>query len=267
VGRSLSPHRVRALKGEIGRHGARCHASSRQLWATAARDEHSGCTGEPAITLASFVGAEGQVTALDISPELLEIADERARERGLTNFSTSQGDAHELPFSDGTFDLVTSRFGVMFFADIDKALREVHRILKPGGRACFLAWGPFEQPHFSSTFGILAKHVGGPVLPEGGPNPFRFGKSGSLSAALQSAGLQNVDEQTKSVPWTWPGSAEEVWEYARSVTRPFRALLDRVPQERWPEINREIYESIGEYARGDQIEFGAVVILASAAKV
>jgi SAM-dependent methyltransferase len=223
-------------------------------------------TGEPAITLASLVAPAGHVTALDISPELLEIAAQRARERGLTNFSTRQGDAHGLPFSDGTFDLVTSRFGVMFFADVHKAMGEVHRVLKAGARACFLAWGPLEQPYFSSTFGVVAKHVGGPVLPEGGPNPFRFGKSGSLSAVLQRAGFQNVDEHTKFVPWSWPGSAEEVWEYARSVTMPFRALLDRVPQERWPEINREIYESIGQYARGDQIEFGAVVILASASK-
>ena len=223
-------------------------------------------TGEPAISLACLVGTEGRVTALDISSELLEIADQRARERGLTNFSTHRGDAHELPFSDGTFDLVTSRFGVMFFADIDKALREVRRVLKPGGRACFLAWGPFEQPYFSSTFGTVAKHVGGPALSQDGPNPFRFGKPGSLSAALQRAGFQNVEEQTRSVPWTWPGSAEEVWEYARSVTMPFRPLLDRVPQESWAEITHKIYESIGQYARGDQIEFGAVVILASAAK-
>ena len=223
-------------------------------------------TGEPAISLASLVGSEGHVTALDISSELLEIADQRAHERGLTNFSTRQADAQELPFSDDTFDLVTSRFGVMFFADTQKALREVHRVLKPGARACFLVWGPFEQPYFQSTFGVVAKYVGGPALPEGGPNPFRFGKSGSLSAALQSAGFQSVDEQTKSVPWTWPGSSEEVWEYARSVTMPFRALLDRVPEERWPEINREIYKSIDRYVRGDQVEFGAVVILASAAK-
>src|SRR5579863_7846926 len=56
-------------------------------------------TGEPAISLAARVGSEGHVTALDLSSELLQIAAERARERGFTNFSTQQADAQELPFS------------------------------------------------------------------------------------------------------------------------------------------------------------------------
>src|SRR5437764_7671156 len=55
-------------------------------------------TGEPAITLATRVGPEGSVTALDLSQDLLEIAAKRARSRALENFSTQQGDAHSLPF-------------------------------------------------------------------------------------------------------------------------------------------------------------------------
>ncbi len=72
-------------------------------------------TGEPAISLAGRVGEQGHVTALDLSAELLEIAAERARARALTNFTTQQGDAHSLPFPANSFDLATSRFGVMFF--------------------------------------------------------------------------------------------------------------------------------------------------------
>lgn len=121
-------------------------------------------TGEPAISLAARVGSEGHVIALDLSGDLLEIARKRAEQRGFTNFVTQQADAHELPFSDQSFDLVTSRFGVMFFEDCEKALGEAHRVLKPGARACFLAWGPFEQPYWSSTMGIVARHVGGPPL-------------------------------------------------------------------------------------------------------
>jgi len=118
-------------------------------------------TGEPGISLAARVGSEGHVTALDLSGDLLEIATKRAQQRGLTNFLTQQADAHELPFPDQSFDLVTSRFGVMFFKDCEKALGEVHRVLKPEARACFLAWGPFEQPYWSSTMGIVARRVGG----------------------------------------------------------------------------------------------------------
>lgn len=70
-------------------------------------------TGEPAITLATRVGPGGHVTVLDLSQDLLEIAEGRARARGLTNFSTRESDAHSLPLPDDSFDLTTSRFGVI----------------------------------------------------------------------------------------------------------------------------------------------------------
>jgi SAM-dependent methyltransferase len=220
-------------------------------------------TGEPAISLASRVGSEGHVTALDLSSELLQIATERAQQRGLTNFSTQQADAHQLPFPDQSFGLATSRFGVMFFQDCEKALREVHRVLKPGARACFLAWGPFEQPYWSSTMGVVVKHVGGPALVPGGPDPFRFAQPGSLSSVLRKAGFGNVEEETNSLPWTWPGTAEEVWEQAQAVATPFLPLLQRVPISKRDEIDRDVITAIQQYAEGDSIKFGAVVVLVS----
>ena len=223
-------------------------------------------TGEPAITLASRVGDAGHVTALDVSGELLEIAAERARARGFTNFTTSQSDAHTLSFPDNSFDLATSRFGVMFFRDPVSAMRELRRVLRPGARACLLAWGPFEQPYWQSMMGVVHRHVGGPLLPPGGPNPFRFAEPGSLTSMLQSAGFDTVEEQTKTFPWAWPGSIEEVWEQARSVAVPFRPMLDRVPAEKWPQINADVHAAVRRYFDGEKIAFGASVVLASGKK-
>lgn len=220
-------------------------------------------TGEPGISLAGLVGPAGQVTALDLSPELLQIADERARERGFNHFSTRQADAHNLPFPEDSFDLATCRFGVMFFADCKKALVELRRVLKPGGRACFVAWGPFEQPYWRATMGVVLKHIGGPATVPGGPDPFKFGQPGSLSAALRQAGFESVEEQTRTLPWIWPGTVEEVWEYARSVSTPFRPLLQRVPAAKWDKINADVHAAIRQYAKGDSVKFGAVVVLAS----
>jgi SAM-dependent methyltransferase len=222
-------------------------------------------TGEPAISLAGRIGPEGHVTALDLSSELLAIAAERVQQRGLTNFSTQQADAQELPFSDQSFDLVTSRFGVMFFQDCEKALREVYRVLKPGARASFLVWGPFEQPYWSSTMGIVVKHAGGPAIAPSGADPFKFAQPGSLSSLLRKAGFGNVEEGTKSLPWTWPGTAEEVWEQAQAVAAPFLPLLKRISPEKRDEIDREVI-TIKRYANGESIKFGAVVVLASGSK-
>jgi SAM-dependent methyltransferase len=223
-------------------------------------------TGEPAISLASRVGVEGQVTALDLSAELLQIADQRAQARGLRNLVIQQGDAHDLPFPDDSFDLATSRFGVMFFRDPELALRDLGRVLRPGARACFLAWGSFEQPYWQSMIGVVHRHVGGPLLQPGGPDPFRFAQPGSLATILRSAGFCQVEEEARTLPWTWPGPPEEVWEQLQAAAVPFRPLLERVPPEKWPEIHAEVQAAVRQYYDGKKVAFGASVVLASGRK-
>ena len=223
-------------------------------------------TGEPAISLAGRVGEHGHVTALDLSAELLEIAAQRARTRGLNNFATQVADAHSLPFPDNSFDLATSRFGVMFFREPELALRELRRVLRPVARACFLAWGPFDQPYWQSMMGVVHRRVGGPLLEPGGSDPFRFAEPGSLSTVLRDAGFNDVAEEIRTVPWTWPGPVEEVWEQAQAVTVPFRPMLQRVPIDHWPEIHAEVHEAVRRYSDGEKISFGARVVLASGKK-
>jgi ubiquinone/menaquinone biosynthesis C-methylase UbiE len=220
-------------------------------------------TGEPGISLAQRVGPRGSVTAVDQSSELLDIAAERARNKKLLNFTTQQADAHHLPFADRSFDLATCRFGVMFFSDAQRALAELRRVLKPGARACFAAWGPMEQPYWQTTMIIVHRHVGGAMLPPGGSDLFRFSAAGSLSEMLSTSGFHEVEESTQNLPWTWPGDAEEVFEYACAVAAPFRPMLERVPAEEWPAIRAEAKTAIERYRVGNEIRFGADVVLAS----
>ncbi len=220
-------------------------------------------TGEPGISLAQRVTPGGWVTAVDLSAELLELAAQRAQNKNLANFSIQQADAHKLPFFDQSFDLATCRFGVMFFSEVKQALVELRRVLKPGARACFAVWGSIDQPYWETTMKVVHQHAGGALLETGGADPFRFSAAGSLSKVLQAAGFREVEESPRDVPWTWRGSAEEVFEYATAVSIPFRAMLDRVPQEKWPAVRAEVHAAIDRYRVGDEIRFGAVVILAS----
>jgi SAM-dependent methyltransferase len=222
-------------------------------------------TGEPAITVATRIPT-AHVTALDLSADLLAIADQRASQRGLANITTRQADAQQLPFPDEQFDLATSRFGVMFFADLDRALRELHRVLKPGARACFAVWGPKEQPYFASTIGVVHRHVGGRLLAPGGPDPFRFSRPGSLTEAFTKNGFTSPQEESRTVPWTWPGPPEEAWEQQRAIATPFLPLLNQVPADAWPKINDEVHAAIRRHEKNGAIEFGAQIILASAKK-
>jgi SAM-dependent methyltransferase len=222
-------------------------------------------TGEPSITLAERVGPDGSVTALDLSADLLEVAAKRAQIRGLKNFSVRQGDAHALPFPNQNFDLVTSRFGAMFFAVPDRAFREVHRVLKPNARVCLVAWGPFEQPFWSTTMGVVHKHVAGPLLAPA-QNPFKFAQSGSLASVLGRSGFQEVEEEIRTLPWTWPGMPEEVWELMQASATPFLPMMGRVPEHEKNQIDIEVLAAIGEYFDGASVKFGASVVFVSGTK-
>ena len=170
-------------------------------------------TGEPALTIAGIVGPSGRVTASDLGSGMLGYAASRARERALANITFEVADAHDLPFGDSLFDRVTCRWGVMYFADSVGALREVRRVLKPGGRAAFAAWGPItDNPFFLTALGPFMQRIPVPHPPEGAPQPFKHAAPGSLSAELREAGFTTVEESTLALELIWPGPPEEVWQ-------------------------------------------------------
>ena len=223
-------------------------------------------TGEPAISLAALLGADGEVVGVDLSPAPLKIAEERAAQRGLTNARFQQVDAHDLPFADNSFDRITSRLGVMFFSDLPRALKEMHRVLKPGGRATLLVWGPMEQPYFDTTIGTVLRMLPGAVTPESGRKMFALGRDGRLAQALRESGFSSAEEALVTVPWTWPGTPEEVWEYFQDVAVPFAPLLQSIPPERRGEIDAEVLRAISQYYDGTSIKFTATVNIAVAVK-
>ena len=143
-------------------------------------------TGEPAISIGSSLAGTGSIIGIDISSEPLKIAEQRATTRGLKNVSFQQADAHQLPFADATFDRITSRLGIMFFADTPRVFREMHRVIKPGGSVALVAWGPFEnQPYFHSAIATIVREVPGAVVPETGASMFRYAEPGSVARELE----------------------------------------------------------------------------------
>lgn len=112
-------------------------------------------TGDLAIRLHTAVtagGAAGTVTGLDFSPGMLGVARARVNGAGVT---WQEGDMLNLPFADAAFDAATVGFGLRNVTDVDQALREVHRVLKPGGRFGSLETG---RPRFALMRGVLAVH-------------------------------------------------------------------------------------------------------------
>jgi ubiquinone/menaquinone biosynthesis C-methylase UbiE len=219
-------------------------------------------SGEPSISIAALLKGSGQVIGVDMAEAPLEVARERARKRSLSNVEYQQADVHALPFADKSFDRVTSRLGVMFFADLDKALREMRRVLKPSGRVVLLAWGAMEQPYFDATIGTLRRVRPELEVPPTAQAMFKFGKPGTLSAALGAAGFVAVEERVHELKWNWHGTPEEFWDYFRSITVPFRALLERVEAD--AEANAAVDAALRARFDGEWVRFNAQMVIATA---
>jgi len=119
------------------------------------------------------------VTGLDLTPELLVIAQTRAAEEGYGDITWKEGDAEDLPFADGTFDVVVSSCGLMFAPDQQKVANEVARVTKPGGRIAIQAWT--REGGVGRMFKITNFYA---PPPAGVPSPFDWGDEAKVKALL-----------------------------------------------------------------------------------
>ncbi len=220
-------------------------------------------SGDPAFALAHAVGPGGHVTATDISPGMVALIGDLAREQGLTNVTSQYADAEELPFGDAAFDLLTCRFGIMFCPDHLRALAEARRVLKPGSRAVYLVWGQPTTTVWQVTIGVIRRHVEVPAPPPGAPTPFRFAEAGILSAALAEAGFRDVDERRLVIPLEWPEPAVRLFHFlVEAGGAAFRELVGALSTEKTAQIEADIVEATEPYRHGDRIKLeGEVVVV------
>src|SRR5262249_13361413 len=174
--------------------------------------------------------------------------------------------ADSLPFPDSSFDAVTCRFGAMFFPDLQKALRECRRVLKPGGKVVFIVWGVREQPFTSTTVGVLLKYVTAPEADPDAPSMFMFGVLGRFQTALQLAGFQNAKEEHLTVPGCWSGPLEDYWTQFTEVAAPFRPLLAQLSPQKLTEVRAEVLAGLQNFVRDGQLVIPLQIVLASATK-
>ena len=154
-----------------------------------------GCgPGATAIPLAAAVGPTGHVTGVDIAEPKLGLLRQRVTERGIANLTPLLGDAQTHSFAPASFDLITSRFGVMFFADPFAAFRNLCPALKPGGRLCIAVWSGIEENlHWKIPFEIAVRHVGPPKpAPPHAPGPMAFRDPDYLRRILSEGGFTEI---------------------------------------------------------------------------
>jgi ubiquinone/menaquinone biosynthesis C-methylase UbiE len=145
-------------------------------------------TGVAALEAAATVGATGSVVGIDLSGRMVDAARKRADECGATNVTFERMDAERLELPDASFDVVLCALGLMYVPDAARALREMRRALRPGGRLVVVVWGDRSLCGWSPLFSI----IDGEVQTEVCPLFFRLGESDTLAELCTEASLDVV---------------------------------------------------------------------------
>jgi demethylmenaquinone methyltransferase / 2-methoxy-6-polyprenyl-1,4-benzoquinol methylase len=158
-------------------------------------------TGDLSFELAHRVSPGGSVVGCDFSEPMLDLAREKAEQKGVGSVRFEWADALGLPYDAGRFDAVTVGFGVRNFADRDRGLREMRRVLRPGGRLVVLEFTAPTRPPFSTFYSLWFDRIV-PVLGRLTPNPEAyaylaesvrgFPDPPSLAAKMEAAGLERI---------------------------------------------------------------------------
>lgn len=162
-------------------------------------DVAAGAGGQ-SLAAARRVGASGHVLATDISPALLEHAAVVAAQQGLSQVATLEADGEDLAgIADESFDAAVSRVGLIYFPDQHRALSEIHRVLRPGGRLSSVVYAtPDRNGFFALPVGVIRRIADLPAPGPGLPGPFSLASPGVAEAAYVAAGF--VDVSVTAIP-------------------------------------------------------------------
>jgi ubiquinone/menaquinone biosynthesis C-methylase UbiE len=160
-----------------------------------------GCgTGIVARAVASRLGATGALTGIDLSANMLAVARAAAARERLT-IEWREGNAEQLPFHDGAFDLVVSQFALMFVADKAAALSEMRRVVTGSGRVLISVWqGLDRHPFYQTLHNVIQQRLGMSALQD----IFALGNADDLRARAGEAGFRKVDIKPFSLTARFP---------------------------------------------------------------
>lgn len=222
-------------------------------------------TGLPSLALASRVRPNGHVTAIDVSPEMLEAARLNATKAGLANLTYHEMSADSLDFEDAAFDVVSCACLLMFRPDPAKTVAGARRVLKPGGRLAVVVWDAAEKnPFFTAVLEPVGRFVALPATDPKGPGTFRLADD-ELEKVVHGGGFEDVRVHRLAFDVAFE-SIEQHWRIFSDMAPPVKAAREALGAVAVHELKAAIAESLRPYLNGDRVLLPAAFVCALATK-
>ena len=225
-----------------------------------------GCgSGATTIAFAREVAPSGLAFGVDVSAPMLAQAKASAPKELPIDFALA--DATVYPFDPASFDLLASRFGVMFFADPALSFTNMRKALRPSGRLAFICWRePKENPFFMAPLQAVYRHV--PKLPPQGPEdpgPFAFASEQRVRRILGAAGFTGVEMEPHNLALDVAigRGLEAAVQGAFEIGPASRALEGHPPEIRAAATN-SVREALAPFVKGDTVSLPASIWIVTA---
>lgn len=219
-----------------------------------------GCGfGETSLELARRVGPSGEVVGLDCTTAFLDIANRERDEAGIANVRYELGDAQTHALAAEHYDVAFARFGVMFFESAVRALRNVHRALRPGGKLCLIVWRSLaENPAWNAAKKVVLEYLPppGPNAQTCGPGPFSWSDEETDRRMLAAGGFTDVELfERNDLDMCIGRTVEEAIDY-QILVGPSGEIVREAGEEgrrRLPEIRAKLEELLRPHLRADGV--------------
>ena len=215
-------------------------------------------TGLVTFRAAMQVGGRGSVVGTDISGEMVEAARRRSAESGYANVRFERGEAEDLGFGDTSFDVALCALGLMYVPDPIRALRQMRRVLRPGGTAAVAVWGGRRACGWAGIFPIVDARVASDVC----PMFFHLGTGDALARTFEAAGFAEPRVSRIGTELHYPTAEAALGAAFRGG--PVALAYGRFDEATRAQVHTEYLDSIAAYRRGDGYRIPGEFVVAAA---
>ncbi|MSQ60036.1 MAG: methyltransferase domain-containing protein [Betaproteobacteria bacterium] len=197
--------------------------------------------GEPGISASYKVGRLGRVWGVDFSEEMVNYAQARVKELGLSNVDFQVADGETLQVPGNIFNACTMRWGLMFMPEPERCLSAARSALQDDGKIVLTCWAaPEKNPWAAIPLSIIKNYVDVPQPAPGATGIFAFADPERIRSVMHNAGLRNIQIEAFSVQGADAATGEEYFTMLRDIAGPLTTLLAKVPANEQAKLAAEV---------------------------